>query len=99
MTDSQTVPPSKLGNTEKDPHDWVTGDEAMTGAQHSYLKTLSAEAKVPFEEGLSKAQASERIEELQKITGRGEPTSFSEQSEDPRTVTADEAAKKDSTGG
>ena len=58
-------------NTQKDPDEWTTGEEPMTGAQASYLKTLSDEAKVPFEEGLTKAQASKRIDELQHITGRG----------------------------
>jgi len=58
-------------NAEKDPADWVTGDEAMTGAQASYLKTLSEEAKEPFDASLSKADASRRIEELQAKTGRG----------------------------
>jgi Protein of unknown function (DUF3072) len=64
----QTSPASNL---EKDPEEWTTGDEPMTGAQASYLKTLSDEAKEPFEEDLTKAQASLRIEELQKKTGRG----------------------------
>ncbi|KGE12595.1 DUF3072 domain-containing protein [Sphingobacterium deserti] len=58
-------------NTQKDPDDWTTGNEAMTGAQASYLKTLSDEANVPFEEGLTKAEASKRIDELQHLTGRG----------------------------
>ena len=58
-------------NTQKDPDDWVTGDEPMTGAQASYLRTLSQEAGEPFEEGLSKAEASKRIDELQQRTGRG----------------------------
>jgi hypothetical protein len=56
---------------EKDPEDWVTGDEPMTGAQASYLKTLCEEAKEPFDDKLTKAQASKRIEELQEKTGRG----------------------------
>lgn len=60
-------------NTEKDPQEWVTGGEPMTGAQASYLKTLSQEADEPFEAGLSKAEASRRIEELQAKTGRGRP--------------------------
>jgi hypothetical protein len=53
-------------NAEKDPDDWVTGDEPMTGAQASYLKTLSEQAHRPgaFDENLTKAEASERIEEL-----------------------------------
>ena len=58
-------------NTAKDPEEWVTGDEPMTGAQASYLQTLSQEANEPFEESLSKSDASRRIEELQSKTGRG----------------------------
>jgi hypothetical protein len=56
---------------QKDPDDWVTGDEPMTGAQKSYLKTLSEEAKVDFDDSLSKAEASKKIDELQEKTGRG----------------------------
>lgn len=62
-------------NTQKNPDDWVTGDEKMTGAQASYLKTLSEEAKEPFDDTLTKAQASKRIDELQARTGRGKPAS------------------------
>ena len=58
-------------NTEKDPDDWVTGDEAMTGAQASYLETLSQEAGEDFDPGLTKAEASKKIDELQEKTGRG----------------------------
>jgi hypothetical protein len=58
-------------NTEKDPEDWVTGDEPMTGAQASYLQTLSQEAGEDFDDGLTKAEASKRIDELQEKTGRG----------------------------
>jgi uncharacterized damage-inducible protein DinB len=58
-------------NTEKDPNEWMTGDEPMTGAQASYLKTLSQEAGEPFDESLTKAEASRRIDELQRKTGRG----------------------------
>jgi hypothetical protein len=63
---------SEMTNTEKDPQEWVTGDEPMTGAQASYLKTLSDEANEPFDETLSKADASRRIDELQDKTGRGQ---------------------------
>jgi hypothetical protein len=63
--------PTTGSNVENDPADWVTGDERMTGAQASYLKTLSQEAGEPFDENLSKADASRRIEELQAKTGRG----------------------------
>ena len=58
-------------NAEKDPRDWTTGDEPMTGAQASYLKTLSEEAHTEFDGDLSKADASLKIDELQTKTGRG----------------------------
>lgn len=60
-------------NLEKDPDDWVTGDEPMTGAQASYLKTLSEEAGEEFEAELTKAEASKRIDELREQTGKAEP--------------------------
>ncbi len=66
-TQQQTPPPTP----EKDPEDWVTGDESMTGPQASYLKTLSHEAGEEFDPELSKAEASKRIDELQHETGRG----------------------------
>ena len=55
-------------NRIKDPADWVTGDEPMTGAQKSYLKTLSEQAHDPdaFDPSLHKAEASERIDDLKK---------------------------------
>ena len=59
------------GSPEKDPSDWVTGEEPMTGAQASYLETLSHQAGEEFDATLNKAQASERIDELQEKTGRG----------------------------
>lgn len=59
------------GNADKPVEAWVTGDEAMTGAQASYLKTLCEEAGEAFEPDLSKAEASRRIEALQARTGRG----------------------------
>jgi len=58
-------------NAEKDPDTWTTGGEEMTGAQASYLKTLSEEAGEPFDESLNKSDASKRIDELQAKTGRG----------------------------
>jgi hypothetical protein len=59
-------------NAEKDPHDWVTGGEKMTGAQASYLKTLSEEAHDPeaFSDELTKAEASLKIDELKEKVGR-----------------------------
>jgi hypothetical protein len=71
MTDRHTQEQADRSNMEKDPDDWTTGDEPMTGAQRSYLKTLSEEAKVEFDEKLTKAEASKRIDELQEMTGRG----------------------------
>ena len=58
-------------NTIKDPDDWTTGGEPMTGAQASYLKTLSEEAHEEFDDTLNKAEASLKIDELQEKTGRG----------------------------
>jgi hypothetical protein len=55
----------------KDPDDWVTGDEPMTGPQQSYLETLGREAGEEIDPNLTKAEASERIEALQEKTGRG----------------------------
>ncbi|PWS35144.1 DUF3072 domain-containing protein [Falsiroseomonas bella] len=63
--------PDPGSNTIKDPEDWTTGDERMTGAQASYLKTLCEEAGEAFDPGLTKAEASRRIDELQEKTGRG----------------------------
>jgi hypothetical protein len=57
--------------TLKDPEEWVTGDEPMTGAQESYLNTLAREAGEEVTDDLTKAEASEKIEELQQETGRG----------------------------
>lgn len=71
MTDKHIQAEAPHSNMEKDPSDWVTGDEPMTGAQKSYLKTLSEEAGAEFDETLTKAEASEQIEALQKATGRG----------------------------
>ena len=63
--------PAEGSNVAKDPGDWVTGEEPMTGAQASYLKTLAEQAGESFDPGLSKAAASQRIDELQQKTGRG----------------------------
>ena len=56
---------------QKAPEDWKTGDEPMTGPQRSYLQTLAQEAGREAPEELTKAQASELIDELQQRTGRG----------------------------
>ncbi len=58
-------------NPAKDPDDWVTGDEPMTGPQQSYLSTLAQEAGEELPGDLSKAEASKKIDELQDRTGRG----------------------------
>jgi len=56
---------------EKPTEEWVTGDEPMTGPQASYLETLAREAGEEVPEGLTKAQASDLIDRLQSVTGRG----------------------------
>jgi Protein of unknown function (DUF3072) len=68
MTDQQEL---RGSNLEKDPAEWKTGGEPMTGAQASYLKTLSDQANESFDENLTKAEASRRIDELRERTGRG----------------------------
>ncbi|MBR1208765.1 MULTISPECIES: DUF3072 domain-containing protein [unclassified Bradyrhizobium] len=57
-------------NTQKDPEDWVSGGDPMTGAQASYLKTLAEQAhqSIPDRE-LTKAEASELIDELRAKAG------------------------------
>jgi len=68
-TDPSDVAPS--AQPAKDPDDWTTGDEPMTGPQASYLQTLCREAGVEFDPNLSKADASKLIDQLQEQTGRG----------------------------
>ena len=59
-------------NRIKNPDDWKTGDEPITGAQQSYLETLATEAGEEVEtDDLTKAEAAKKIEELQEKTGRG----------------------------
>ncbi|HYF38488.1 MAG TPA: DUF3072 domain-containing protein [Gemmatimonadales bacterium] len=58
------------GNAIKDPDQWTTGEEPMTGAQESYLHTLATEAGEEVEEDLTKAEASKRIDDLREKTGR-----------------------------
>lgn len=72
---SSVGPPTARGasNARLHPDEWVTGDSPMTAAQASLLLTLSEEAGQPFDSGLSKADASMRIEALQKLAGRGHP--------------------------
>ena len=73
MHSNEGVIGAGAGNTtEKDPAQWVTRDEPMTGAQRSYLDTLAREAGETLPGDLTKAQASEHIERLQHATGRGE---------------------------
>jgi hypothetical protein len=64
-------PTPAMQNPEKDPEQWTTGQEPMTGPQRSYLQTLCREAGEEFNENLTKAEASKKIEELQARTGRG----------------------------
>ncbi len=58
-------------NTIKDPDNWTTGDQPMTGAQRSYLHTLAEEAGEEVDPDLTKAEASKKIDELRERTGRG----------------------------
>ena len=71
MTDKNTQQDAEQSNTIKDPDQWTTGDESMTGAQRSYLHTLAEEAGEDISDELTKAEASKKIDELQEKTGRG----------------------------
>lgn len=71
--DKQTQQDAENSNMIKNPENWTTGDEPMTGAQKSYLHTLAEEAGEEVDDSLTKAEASKKIDELQKKTGRGQP--------------------------
>lgn len=79
MSDADQNQPETLGGerpdpsttASKDPEQWVTGDEPMTGPQRSYLDTLAREAGEELPADLNKAEASENIDRLQQKTGRG----------------------------
>ena len=71
MSNTRTVESDENSNMIKDPDDWKTGDEEMTGAQRSYLQTLADEAGEEIDLNLTKAEASKKIDELQQKTGRG----------------------------
>ena len=71
MTDKSTQAQREESNTIKDPDQWTTGDQPMTGAQRSYLHTLAEEAHEEVDDELTKAEASKKIDELQDKTGRG----------------------------
>ena len=71
-SNKKRAPARDTSNTIKDPDEWTTGEEPMTGAQESYLHTLATEAGEQVEEDLTKAEASKRIDELREKTGRGE---------------------------
>ncbi len=67
MTDPQTA---NDPSAEKDPDQWVTGDEPATGPQRSYLETLAREAGEEVPDDLNKADASKKIDELQGKSDR-----------------------------
>lgn len=88
------------GNLQKDPDDWVTGDERMTAAQASYLKTLCEESGDEFDPNLSKADASKRIDALQQKTGRGPKQSEGRAGDSSRTneqTSSEDATAEDGT--
>ncbi len=72
MSQSADQSDAQQHNAEKDPSQWVTGDQPSTGPQESYLSTLAQEAGEEVPTDLTKAQASEEIDRLQHETGRGE---------------------------
>lgn len=67
---SKSQPDTDQPNLQRDPDEWKTGDEPMTDAQRSYLETLSREAGEEFDDSLTKADASKRIDELRQRSPR-----------------------------
>ena len=68
MSNPKTEP---TDNAKKDPDEWLSGDDPMTGAQASYLKTLCEQAEMPelFNDNLTKAEASKLIDEMRQQAG------------------------------
>jgi len=64
MSESQPTADAPANTPEKDPSDWVTGDEPATGAQKSYLETLTRQTDEDVPDDLTKAEASQKIDEL-----------------------------------
>lgn len=71
MKRKHATDPDQQPSARKDPEEWKTGDESMTGPQASYLHTLAQEAGEPVDDSMTKAEASKKIDELQEKTGRG----------------------------
>jgi hypothetical protein len=71
MADSQSSGPDPSPTPEKDPDDWITGDEPMTGPQRSYLHTLAQELRETVPDDLTKVTASKLIDDMQRRSGRG----------------------------
>ena len=69
MTDRTNLEPEDRPGLEKDPEEWVTGDEPMTGAQASYLEKLGRQTGEEVEGNLTKAEASMKIDELRDRAG------------------------------
>jgi len=69
MRNSDTDDTDQAG-LQRNPDQWKTGDEPMTAAQRSYLETLCRETGEEFDETLSKADASKRIDELRELSPR-----------------------------
>ncbi len=69
--ENETGQNNEQSNAIKNPDEWTTGGEEITGAQRSYLNTLAQEAGEEVNEDLTKAEASKKIDELQQKTGRG----------------------------
>jgi hypothetical protein len=66
MSESNENAARPAESPEKDPADWVTGDEPATGAQKSYLETLTRQSDEEVPEDLTKAEASKKIDELKE---------------------------------
>jgi Protein of unknown function (DUF3072) len=65
MSNPKTEP---TDNTKKNPDEWVSGGDPMTGAQASYLKTLCEQAGSPefYNDHSTKAEASKLIDQMRE---------------------------------
>jgi len=70
MKNHRESPNEVEAGLQRDPEDWKTGDEPMTSAQRSYLETLCRETGEEFDDSLTKAEASMRIDELREKSPR-----------------------------
>ena len=69
-TDETIGATSDAGALQRDPSEWVSGDDPMTPAQRSYLDNLAKQAGEELPADLNKADASQHIDRLKSELGQ-----------------------------